>query len=184
MPPKQGVLLRWRVDPQLPCRLRGRAQAVARILASLAGRAIEAGEGGTVRLTLDAASRDARRLRLRLVVESAGSDRAPDPAPAEGELALLLVRQLVALIGGAFAIERVSGRRVRLAVTLALAIEEGVGEPSLDLAGRVALIATEDEQFASELAEPLAAWNGEARWVGDADAALAALSRNEATAER
>lgn len=179
---EQGVLLRWRVDPQLPCRLRGRAQALARILASLAGRAIEAGEGKTVRIALNAASCDALRLRLRLIVESTGSDREPDAETAEGELGLLLVRQLVALTGGTFAVERISGQRDRLTVALALEIEEREGEPNLDLAGRVALIATEDEQFAAELAEPLAAWNGEARWIGDADAALAALSRHDASA--
>jgi hypothetical protein len=43
------------------------------------------------------------------------------------------------------------------------------------------LIASEDEEFASALAAPLAAWNGDARWVGDADSALAALARREAT---
>jgi len=175
-----GVLLRWRVDPHLPRRLRGHAQALARVLTSLAGHAIDAEAAGTVRIALDAAAPDARRLRLRLVVESAGGGREPDPAQPEDAFALLLVRQLVALMGGMFAIERVPGRRVRLAVTLALAIEEGAAEPSLDLAKRAVLIATEDEQFAGELTEALAAWNGDARWVGDADAALADLSRREA----
>jgi signal transduction histidine kinase/HPt (histidine-containing phosphotransfer) domain-containing protein len=176
---ERSVLLRWRVDPHLPCRLRGRARALARILVSLASRAIEAGEAGTVRLALEMASCDSRRLRLRLVVESSNGD--PEPEPADGALSLLLVRRLVVLMGGTFAIDRIPGRRARLAVTLALGIEGGAVEPILDLADRVVLIATEDEQFAGELAEPLTAWNGEARWLGDADAALAALSRRETT---
>jgi len=174
-----GVRLRWRVDPHLPCRLRGRAQALARILASLAGHAVPAAAPGTVRIALDAVAGDARRLRLRLLVETAGGEPEPDPEP----LALVLVRRLAALMGGGLAIERTAGGRTRLAVTLALAIEEGMPEPSLELGHRLVLIATEDEQFAGELAEPFAAWQGDVRWAGDADAALAALSRRD-TAER
>ncbi len=184
-----GVLLRWRVDPHLPGRRRGRAQALARILTSLAGHAVETKEAGTVRIALDAMAGDARRLRLRLIVENAGGDREPDLAPGltpgEGPLALLLVRRLVALIGGAFAIERTPGQRTRLAVTLTLAIEEGAAEPILDLANRLVLIATEDGEFAGELTESLAAWNADVRWVGDADAdtALGELPHHD-TAER
>jgi signal transduction histidine kinase/HPt (histidine-containing phosphotransfer) domain-containing protein len=172
-----GVALRWRVDPHLPSRLRGRAQALARILASLAGHSIDATDAGTVRIALDAAGRDARRIRLSLLVETTGANPGPELEP----VALLLVRHLVALIGGTFAIEHNPGQRTRLAATLALAIDEGAPEPALDLGERPMLIVSEDEEFASTFAEPLAAWNGDARWVGDADAALAALARREAT---
>ena len=178
---ERGVLLRWRVDPHLPVRLRGRAQALARILAGLAGHAVEAEAAGTVRIGLDAIEGDARRLGLRLFVDSTGNQREPDLAQADGPLALFLVRRLVGLMDGAFAIERTSGQRIRLAVTLPLAIEEDAAEPILDLGQRPVLIATEDEQFAGELAEPLAALNGNVRWLGDPDAALAALSRPEPT---
>jgi len=172
-----GIALRWRVDPHLPWRLRGRAEALARILASLAGYAVETAASGIVRIALDAAIGDARRFRLRLLVETAGGEPGLDPEP----LALVLVRRLVALMGGTFAIERSPGQRTRLAVTLALAIEEGAAEPVLDLGGLPVLIATEDEAFASDLAAPLAAWNGDARWAGDADSALAALAEHKVT---
>jgi len=66
-------------------------------------------------------------------------------------------------------------------VTLPLAIEESAAEAILDLGQRPVLIAAEDEQFAAELAESLAGWNGDLRWVGGPDAALAALSRRETT---
>ena len=173
---EEGIALRWRVDPHLPFRLRGRAEALARILASLAGHAIEAGDVSTVRIALDAAASDARRLQLRLVVETAGGEPEPEPAQAEAPLALILVRRLVALMGGALAIEWTPGQRTRRVVTLALAIEQGTAGPVLDLGRRPVLIASEDEEFAGELADPLAAWNGDVRWVADADTALAALA--------
>src|SRR6185503_15047318 len=62
----KGVALRWRVDPLLPDRVRGRAQALARILARLATHAIETTPLRAVRLTIEAASGDSRRVRLRL----------------------------------------------------------------------------------------------------------------------
>jgi HPt (histidine-containing phosphotransfer) domain-containing protein len=64
-----------------------------------------------------------------------------------------------------------------------LAVEEGASEPVLDLGRRPVLIATEDEAFAGALAALFAAWNADARWVGGADDALAALARH-ATPER
>jgi HPt (histidine-containing phosphotransfer) domain-containing protein len=105
-------------------------------------------------------------------------------APGEGTLALIHVRRLVTLIGGEFAIDRTSGQRIpgqrtRLAITLPLMTEEGEAAPVLDLGNRAILIATEDDEFAGELAELLEPWNGDARWIGDADAVLAGLSRRD-----
>jgi signal transduction histidine kinase/HPt (histidine-containing phosphotransfer) domain-containing protein len=185
---ERGVELRWRVDPHLPIRLRGRAQAVARILGGVASHAVEVAPVGTVRMALDAVAGDARRLRLRLRVGSPGGDRepglTPDLAPGEGTLALIHVRRLVTLIGGEFAIDRTSGQRIpgqrtRLAITLPLMTEEGEAAPVLDLGNRAILIATEDDEFAGELAELLEPWNGDARWIGGADAVLAGLSRRD-----
>jgi HPt (histidine-containing phosphotransfer) domain-containing protein len=105
-------------------------------------------------------------------------------APGERALALFVVRRLVALIGGELAIDRAPGQwspsqRTRLAVTLAMGIEEGAAAPILDLGNRAVLIVTEDEEFAGELAELLDQWNADALWVGGADAALAGLSRRD-----
>ena len=185
---ERGVELRWRIDSHLPIRLRGRAQAVTRILAGLASHAVDVAPAGTVRIALDAIAGDARRLRLRLRVGNTGDDRepglAPDLALGEGSLALILVRRLVTLIGGEFAIDRTPGQRIpgqrtRLAITLPLITEESEALPVLDLGKRAILIATEDDEFAGELAELLDRWNGDARWVGDADAVLAGLSRRD-----
>ena len=185
---ERGVELRWRVDPHLPIRLRGRAQAVARILGGVASHAVEVAPAGTVRIALDAVAGDAQRLRLRLRMGSTGDDRepglTPDLALGEGALALILVRRLVTLIGGEFAIDRTPGQRIpgqytRLAITLPLITDESEAAPVPDLGNRAILIATEDDEFAAELAELLDLWNGDARWVGDADAVLAGLSRRD-----
>ncbi len=66
---ENGVALRWRVDPRLPYRLRGHAQAFARILEGLADHAVEVAPAASVRITLDACASVARRVRLRLRVE-------------------------------------------------------------------------------------------------------------------
>ncbi len=177
---ESGVALRWRVDPHLPLRLRGRAQAFARIVGSLAEDAVAAAPAGTVRIALDAVAGDARRVRLRLRADAVGADREPGPAVAEGPPALLLVERMVARMGGTLAIDRLAGRRTRLTLTLTLAIEEGTPEPLLDLGKCPVLIATEDGPLAAELAGLLAAWHGDARRLGDADAALAELARLDA----
>jgi signal transduction histidine kinase/HPt (histidine-containing phosphotransfer) domain-containing protein len=173
---EEGAALRWRIDPHLPFRLRGRAEALARILASLAGHALDMREARTVRIALNAVACDARLLQLRLTVETEGGEPDPDSPQAEAPLALILVRHVAALLGGAFTIEQTPGQRTRLAVTLALAVEEDMAELIPDLGRRPVLIASEDEAFAGQLAEPLAAWNGDARWLGDADSSLAAVT--------
>ena len=91
----KGVALRWRVDPLLPDRVRGRAQAVTRILARLAAHAIETTPLRAVRLTIEAAGGDSRRVRLRLRLDGVGDDRDAEAAGAEASLALRLVRGLV-----------------------------------------------------------------------------------------
>lgn len=175
----EGTMLRWRVDPHLPSRLRGRAAAFARVLGGLAEHAIEVAPAGTVRIALDAISRDTHRLRLRLMVDIAGIGHGSISASAESAFALRLVQRLVALLGGEFATDRISGERTRLAATLALGVQEGATGPILDLGNRTVLIATEDEEFVGELAVLLDQWNADARWVGDADGALAELTRHD-----
>ncbi len=173
---ENGIGLRWRVEPRLPHRLRGHAQTVARILQSLAGHAVAEVHATTVLVSLDASAGDARRIDLRLRVDGLGPYRDPGLPPAAIPLALRLVQRLVATVGGVFAIDRSAGNRVRLEATLPLGIEAGAPAPVLDLGRRPVLIATEDDNLARDLAEPLAVWNAEPRWPGGADAALDELS--------
>jgi hypothetical protein len=176
---ERGVTLRWRVDPHLPLRLHGRARAFAHILGSLAEDAVAAASAGTVRIALDAVAFDARRVRLRLRADGAGTLSDPNPASAKDRLAWRLVERMVAQMGGQLAIDRPGGRRARATLTLPLGIEEGTPEPLLDLGGCPVLIVTEDGQLADELARMLAAWRGAAYQAADADAddTLAELAR-------
>ena len=170
---ERRVALRWRVDPLLPRRLRGRARAFARVLVGLAEQAIESAAAGSVGIVLDAVGSEPRRVLLRLRVEGGDGDAAAG-------LALRLVRRLVGLLGGKLVLDRPGGQRVRLVVTLPLAIEDATAEPALDLGGRAVLIATEDGRFAEDVAGAASAWNAEVCWVGDADAVLAELDRRGA----
>jgi len=171
------VALKWRVDPRLPRRLRGRARAFARIVSNLAEHAVDGAQAGAVRIVFDVMASDARRVRLRLQVD--GGNRETGVVRQHSALALRLVRRMVGLMDGEFASEGPDRSRERLSVTLTLAIEPGAAEPALDLAGRQVLLATDDGRLVDNLAGPLAAWNANLRWVGDADSVLAELAEGE-----
>jgi hypothetical protein len=170
---ERGVALRWRVDPHLPNRLRGHAQAVRRTLRALTEHAITAAPAGAVRLTIDAGAREGDRVRLELRVEGSDGDGGD---PDGGPLALRLVRKLATAAGGTFAVDRETAERARLIVTLPLGIEQEASAPALDLGGRAVLIISESDELADELAGPIADWNGEPRWPADADQAIAELA--------
>jgi two-component system, sensor histidine kinase RpfC len=169
----RGMALRWRVDPRLPPRLRGRAQALARILAGLAAPALAAAGA----ITIDAAAGDAGRVRLRLRAEVSDTPPEPPAAAAAMPLALRVVQRLAALAEGSFAVERPAGRRRRVAVELPLAVETAMAETALDLAGRAVVIVSEEEDLARRLAGPLADWNADPSWASEPEAALAELGR-------
>src|SRR5437667_3594825 len=116
---------------------------------------------------------------LRFVLVFGGLGRVCEFAIASDgdQLSLRLVQRIVALVEGTFTIERQKRDRMRLTIALPLAIEEAPGEPSLDLAGRSVLIATEDGDLARILAETLARWNSDPRWPEDINIALNDLSR-------
>jgi len=169
----KGLRLRTHIDPALPYRLLGWPQQLAQILDYLVARAIEVSAEGAVKLTIDAAAIDERRVRLRLVVRDTGPAIAPsdvealfDPfasaaAPGgHGAFGLAVVRRLVELMDGNVGI--VGGA---LTITVPLAIDEKAVDGAFDLDRCLVLIASEDSQFASDLAEPLNAWNGDPRWI-------------------
>jgi hypothetical protein len=167
------VILRWRVDPRLPNRLRGQAEALTRILRVLAEHATTATRTRVARLAVETGHREPDRVRLDLRLDGAEEPRLGlDGKP----LAVALLQRLAALAGGTFMTEPLGDRQSRLCVSLPLAVEPDLADPVLDLDRRPVLIVCEDEALAGFLAEPLANWNAEPRWPADADQAIAELA--------
>jgi two-component system, sensor histidine kinase RpfC len=180
----RGLRLRVHIDPALPYRLRGWPQQLAQILDYLVARAIEVTPAGAIRIAIDSAGGEGNTVNLRLAVRDQGSPIAPadaeiifDPfansatsaaAPmpsAHGAFGLAVVKRLSELMGGRIAIDTGTGQGGKLTVTFPIVVDEPATEPELDLDHCLVLIATEDSQFASELAEPLNAWHGDPRWI-------------------
>lgn len=170
---EQAVALHWRVDPLLPDRLRGHAEALSRILGGLAGQALAAATA--IRIAIEPAAIDVQSVRLRLRIDGLGA-RGEKLVDDRGALSLRLIERLVKMVDGTFAVDRLAAGRVRLTMTLRLAIEPGVSRRALDLGHRLVLIATEDDELARDLAELLAVWNAQPSWPDDIDAALAGLA--------
>lgn len=174
----QRIALGWRVDPRLPDRLRGHAEAVSRILGGLAMQALAAPPAAAVRIAIEPAAIEAQRVQLKLRIDGLG----PDTDSAIGErsaLSLRLIERLVKMAEGTLAVDRHRDRRMRLTVMLPLAIEPGISRRALDLGRRAVLLATDDDELARDLAEPLAVWNGAPSWPDDIDAALAGLGASQ-----
>lgn len=197
----RGVKLRVHVDPALPYRLRGWPQQLGQILDYLAARAIEVTDaGGAVRIAIDAAEGGGDKVELRLVVRDEGAPIAPaeaaalfDPfaatgggvrpaAGSHGAFGLAVVQRLVELMGGQITIDSGAACGASFTVTVPLAVDEPGFTRDLDLDHCLVLIATEDSQFASDLAEPLNAWHGDPRWIEGFGGTLDFADRRDAGA--
>jgi signal transduction histidine kinase/HPt (histidine-containing phosphotransfer) domain-containing protein len=178
----RGLTLRVHIDPALPYRLRGWPQQLAQSLDYLVARAIEVTEAGAVRIAVDAVGNAGQRIDLRLVVRDDGPPLLPgdaetmfDPfaagaeqraaAGGHGAFGLAVVRRLVELMGGRIAVDSGGGKGGVFMITVPLDVDQPAVDHALDLGRCLMLIATEDSQFASDLAEPLNAWHGDPRWI-------------------
>jgi signal transduction histidine kinase/HPt (histidine-containing phosphotransfer) domain-containing protein len=180
----RGLRLRVHIDPALPYRLRGWPQQLAQILDYLVARALEVTGAGVVRVAIDASGGNGNTIHLRLAVRDEGmpipeidAEKLFDPfagaaaarsAPsAHGAFGLAVVKRLVELMGGQIVVDSGGGaaRGGAFTITVPLDVDEPAVESDIDLGNCLVLIATEDSQFASEIAEPLNAWHGDPRWI-------------------
>jgi signal transduction histidine kinase len=194
----KGLRLRGHIDPRLPYRLRGWPQQLAQITDYLVARAIEVSDEGSVIVAVDAVGGEHRRVRVSLTVRDKGEPINPpdaaalfDPFAAQpsgrvagdhGAFGLAVVRRLVELMGGEIASGGLPGAGGMITVTVPLALDEPPVDGSLDLERCLVLIATEDSQFASEIAEPLNAWNADPRWIDSFEKTLGYVDRRDAHA--
>ncbi|MBV9551325.1 MAG: hypothetical protein JO032_00905 [Alphaproteobacteria bacterium] len=173
----RGRRLRVHIDPALPYRLRGWPKQLAQVLENLMPRGRETG----VRIVIDAAGVRDGRLWLRLTV----SDDSLPASLAEAEAVLrpvegaappaggavhdafrvAVAKRLIDLMRGTIAFGPTGARGRALTVTLPFELDEPAFGGPLDLAECLVLIASEDGQFVSEIAEPLHAWHGDPRWI-------------------
>ena len=179
----RGLRLLVHVDPAMPYRLRGWPQQLGQILDFLVARAIGVTSNGAVRIAIGAADRVGSTITLRIVVRDEGAPIAPPDAEAfsnpfsgpathasgsgstHGAFGLAVVERLVELMGGRIAVESGAAKGGSLMITVPLAVDEPQVDRAIDLGHCLVLIATEDSQFASDLAEPLNAWHGDPRWI-------------------
>jgi signal transduction histidine kinase/HPt (histidine-containing phosphotransfer) domain-containing protein len=196
----RGLKLRVHIDPALPYRLRGWPQQLAQILDYLVARAIEVTHRGAVRVAIDSVGGDSGKIHLKLTVRDDGSPIAPTDAAAmfdpfagaadkdaqrepgaHGAFGLAVVKRLVELMDGRITVE--SGAGVKggsFTLTVPLALDEPAADSELDLGHCLVLIATEDSQFASDLAEPLNAWHGDPRWIEGFGGTIGFVDRRDA----
>jgi hypothetical protein len=195
----RGLKLRVHIDPVLPYRLRGWPQQLAQILDYLVARAIAVTDVGAVRIAIDAADggKD-KTVHLRLAIRDEGIPIAAAdaetmfdpfagaaangghlPASSNGAFGLAVVKRLVELMGGRIVVESASAKGGSFTITMPLAVDEPALDGELDLDRCLVLIATEDAQFASELAEPLNAWHGDPRWIEGFGGTLGFIDRRD-----
>ena len=193
----RGLRLRIHIDPALPYRLRGWPQQLAQVLDYLVARAVEVTEDGAVWVTIDAAGGAGPKVDLRITVRDQGPRLTAEdaeaifnpftanaasrtrPASAHGAFGLAVVRRLVELMGGQIAIDSAAATGGAFAITVPLTVDEPATDAEFDLGHCLVLIASEDSQFASDLAEPLNAWHGDPRWIEGFDGTLGFAERRD-----
>jgi HPt (histidine-containing phosphotransfer) domain-containing protein len=154
---------------------------------------------GAVRIAIDGAGGSGDTIELRLAVRGEGSPSAPADAEAifdpfggdaassaglapgtHGAFGLAVVKRLVELMGGRIAIESGGAAKAgSFAISMPLVVDEPAVDAEFDLDRCLVLIATEDPQFASDLAEPLNAWHGDPRWIEGFGGTLGFVDRRD-----
>lgn len=176
------LALAARIDPRLPYRLRGFAPQLRRVLLRVIGEAIERSDGEAVRVSFERAGADGERVRLRVKVRAGGAGVSAEEIAEDAQSArrglgagLAVIERLIVAMGGRAERSLAAGRDGALTIELPLAIDRFAAAVAPDLAERPILVVTEDPHFAEALAEPLAGWRGDPRWIGGGEAALATL---------
>jgi signal transduction histidine kinase len=179
----RGEKLRVHIDPALPYRLRGWPHQLAQIVDNLLpapadgsgdGR-LAIASGGTIgdiqhlRLTMFDAALPAALADAEAVLHPSPGTMSSRPLDGQQVFRLAVVKRLVELMGGDIVLDHDPVKYRRLTITLPLELDQPATDGAPDLSECLPLIASEDSQFVSEIAEPLHAWHGDPRWIDGFD---------------
>jgi signal transduction histidine kinase/CheY-like chemotaxis protein len=196
---QQSLELAWRVAPDVPDALVGDAERLRQVVINLVGNAIKFTEAGEVAVEVvldDAAGQTPQACALRVAVRDTGIGIAPDKqalifdafAQEDGTtsrrfggtgLGLAISSRIVAMMGGAIAVESTQGRgsTFSFGLRLPLADPEAIAPsmpPSTDhrIAGCRALVVDDNDTNRRILDEVLRGWGVSVTTAADGDAAL------------
>lgn len=189
----KGLALSLRIDPRLPPAYRGMPLQLRQIVMNLTANAIKFTSRGRIDVSATQLARDGNRVQMRLAVHDEGIGIAPEVqekifdvfTQADGTvtrryggtgLGLAIVKQLTQLMGGTVALESEVGKGSTFIIDLPLESDPAGSSRPPDLAGRLAMVVTQDPDLARSLQIKLSSWHGEVQWSSEGDVALARIA--------
>lgn len=189
----KGLVLRLRLAPETPYRLRGAPRQLHQVLVNLVGNAIKFTDRGQVRLTVQPVDRGTAA-RLRFVVDDTGVGIPAEEQPSLFErfarsddsirrgisgsgLGLSITRELVELMGGSIGLRSTPGVGSTFWFELPALPVAAETDAAERLHGRVVVVGGRDT--AAGLAERLLRFGCEPRCVATAESALELLRHTE-----
>ena len=196
----KGLVLSLRIDPRLPPAYRGMPLQIRQIVMNLTANAIKFTQRGRIEVSATQLERDGNRVEMRLAVHDEGIGIVPEVrdkifdvfTQADGTvtrryggtgLGLAIVKQLAQLMGGTVALESEVGKGSTFIIDLPLESDPTGSNRPPDLAGRLAMVVTQDFELARYLQTRLISWRGDVQWSSDGEVALARIVEVQAAAD-
>jgi signal transduction histidine kinase/DNA-binding response OmpR family regulator len=195
---EKGIELTTMIPPAFPSAVQGDPSRLRQVLTNLVGNAIKFTERGEVAIVVRVVDDAEHEVGFELAVRDTGIGIAPDRVDAIFEsftqadgsstrrhggtgLGLTISRQLVALMGGAIAVESALGQGSTFIVRLALPKQTAIEVPRMApaaLAGVRVLVVDDNATNRLILREQLRAWGCRTIEVGSGDEAIAVLRQS------
>jgi len=197
----KGLTLALAIDPRLPNAYRGLPLQLRQILINLIANAIKFTPQGRIEVSARFVGRESDIIRTRLAVRDEGIGIAPESlekifdvfTQADGTvtrryggtgLGLAIAKQLTQLMGGSISVASEPGKGSTFTVELPLQHDAAGALRPPDLSGREVVLVTTDAELAQQLQGRIRAWQGEAPWLADAEAAVKYLGATAPEAPR
>ncbi len=197
----KGLTLALTIDPRLPNAYRGLPLQLRQILINLIANAIKFTPQGRIEVSARFIGRERDVIRTRLAVRDEGIGIAAEAlekifdvfTQADGTvtrryggtgLGLAIAKQLTQLMGGSISVASEPGKGSTFTVELPLQHDAAGALRPPDLSGREVVLVTTDAELAERLQGRIRAWQGEAPWLADTEAAGKYLAAIAAEAPR